>query len=247
MARKARLLSEINSYTILLKAKDEIQFNSHDKSLFLETVQKYSSVLNYKFLAYNLNNSLLTFILYDCDTAIDIAMRKIVVSFVSKFNLYHNRSGKVFKERFVSLPAHSIKDVWDMVFDVHNLNENNNEFNSAVNYFENAYLNLECAKQFYGSKENFNIAVLNRNNAETLKNKIVKNKIKDAELISFINKEIMPIENLKELPKSKLNVLLNEIISKTSASARQIARITSLPLRLLWSLGKKKEDERLQK
>ncbi len=237
MARKARLISEINSYTIILKAKEEIVFNDHDKQLFLETVFKYSSILNYKFLAYNLSNTLLTFVLYDCDTAIDTAMRKIVVSFVSKYNLYHNRSGKVFKDRFVSLPAHSIKDVWDMVFDVHNL-ENNN-FNSVNNYFENPYLNLECAKQFYGSKQNFEIAVINRNNPETLKTKIIKTKIKDAELVAYITKELMPIEDIKNLPKGKLKTLISEIILKTSASCRQIARITSLPLRMLWNLNKK--------
>lgn len=240
LARKARQLSEINSYTILLKASDTLQFNNHDKQLFLETVQKYSSVLSYKFLAYNLTDSILSFVLYDCDTALDTTMRKIVVSFVNKFNLYHNRSGKVFKDRFVSLPAHSVKDVWDMVYDVHNLS--GTEFNSVNNYFDDKYINLECAKQFYGSKENFNVAVINRNNPETLKSKIVKTKIKDADLVSFITREIMPIEELKTLEQGKLKTLLTEIIQKTSASARQIARITSLPLRMLWKLTKKQDN-----
>lgn len=244
MARKARLLSEINSYTILLKANENIQFNSHDKQLFLETIQKYSPVLNYKFLAYNLTDEILSFVIYDCDTSIDTTMRKIVVSFVSKFNLYHNRSGKVFKDRFVSLPAHSVKDVWDMVYDVHNLSKT--EFNSSNNYFEDKYLNLECAKQFYGSKHNFNVAVINRNNPEALKNKIVKTKIKDADLVAYITQEIMPLNELTTLPQGKLKTLLLEIISKTSASARQIARITSLPLRMLWNLTKKPDQSEEQ-
>ena len=42
MARKARLLSEINSYTIMLKADEDLQFNSHAKTLFLETVKRKS-------------------------------------------------------------------------------------------------------------------------------------------------------------------------------------------------------------
>ncbi len=241
MARKARLISEINSYTIILKASDDILFNDHDKQLFLETIKKYSNVLSYKFVAYNLNDNLLTFVLYDCDTPIDTTMRKIVVSFVSKFNLYHARQGKVFKGRFISLPAHSIKDVWDMVYDVHNLSSS--KFNSAINYFENEFLNLECAKQFYGSENNFNVAVINRNNTDSLKSKIVKSKIKDTELVSYITREVMPIEELKTLPKSKLKRLVTEIISKTSASCRQIARITSLPLRMLWNLNKKNKTK----
>ena len=240
MARKARLISEINSYTILLKANTDIKFNSHDKQLFLETIKKYNDVLSYKFLAYNLTDEILSFVLYDCDTAIDTTMRKIVVSFVSKYNLFHNRNGKVFKDRFVSLPAHSVKDVWDMVYDVHNLS--NSEFNSVNDYFSNDYLNLECAKQFYGSKENFEVAVINRNNPETLKSKIVKTKIKDVDLLNYITQEIMPINELTALPQNKLKTLLNEIIQKTSASARQIARITSLPLRLLWKLTKKQDQ-----
>lgn len=241
MPRKAREISEINSYTIILKANDNLQFNSHDKELFLETLKKYSNVLNYKFIAYNLSDSLLTFVLYDCDTAIDTTMRKIVVSFVSKFNLYNNRSGKVFKGRFLSLPAHSVKEVWDMVYDVHSIQ--NLEFNSLVNYFKNPYLNLECAKQFFKTEKNFNVAVINRNNKNSLKTKIVKTKINDAELINYITHEVMPIEELKSLPKSKLNVYLTQIIKKTSASARQIARITSLPLRMLWNLVKTNKEE----
>ena len=124
MARKARVLSPINSYTILLKAYDDVSFSNHDLTMFLETVSKYSNTLNYKFLAYDLNEKVLTFVLYDCDTALDTIMRKICVSFVSRFNLFNLRSGKVFKDRFLSVPANSIKDVWDMVYDVHKLGSN---------------------------------------------------------------------------------------------------------------------------
>ncbi len=242
MARAARLISEINSYTIILKANNDIQFNSHDKEVFLDTINKYNQVLEYKFLAYNLTDTVLTFVIYDCDTPIDTVMRKIVVSFVSKYNLYHNHSGKVFKTRFVSLPAHSVKDVWDMVYDVHNLGDS--QYNSALDYYNNKYINLECAKQFYGNKSNFEKAVINRSNVDTLKSKIVKTKINDAELISYITKEVMPIEDLKKLEKNKLATLLTDIISKTSASCRQIARITSFPLRMLWNLGKSKSSNK---
>ena len=245
MARTARQISEINSYTIILKANIDIQFNSHDKDLFLDIVSKYSPILNYKFLAYNLSDTVLTFVVYDSDTAIDIVMRKIMVSFVSKFNLYHNHKGKVFKDRFLSLPAHSVKDVWDMVYDVHNLSSC--EYNSVNNYYDNQYINIQCVKQFYGSEENFNKAVINRNNPESLKSKIVKTKINDAELVAYITKEVMPIEELKKLPKNKLTTLLKDIIDKTSASARQIARITSFPLRMLWNLGKDKSYQEEKK
>ncbi len=240
MARKARLLSDINSYTILLKADSTIQFNSHDKQLFLETVQKYSPVLNYKFLAYNLTDNILSFILFDCKTSLETTMRKIVVSFVSKFNLYHNRSGKIFKDRFTSLPANTTQEVWDMVYNIHNLN--NSEFNSSNNYFNNPYINSDYAKEFFGSLDNFNNSFNKTNNSEKLKALVVKNKLQDAELINFITNEIMPIEDLKNLEQGKLKKLLLKIIQKTSASARQIARVTSLPLRMLWKLTKKQDS-----
>ena len=59
MARKARVLSPINSYTILLKAYDDVSFSNHDLTMFLDTVSKYSNTLNYKFLAYDLNEKVL--------------------------------------------------------------------------------------------------------------------------------------------------------------------------------------------
>lgn len=240
MARKARLLSEINSYTIMLKADETLQFNSHDKQLFLETVQKYSPVLNYKFLAYNLTDNILSFVLYNCQTQLETTMRKIVISFVSKFNLYHNRTGKVFKDRFTSFPANTVNDVWDMVYNVHDLAKT--DFNSANDYFNDKYINTECAKQYFDSVENLNNIFKNNKNIEPLKTMVAKSKIKDAELINFITHEIMPIEELQNLEQSKLKKLLLKIIKTTSASARQIARVTSLPLRMLWKLTRKQDN-----
>ena len=240
MARKARLLSEINSYTIMLKADETLQFNSHDKQLFLETVQKYAPVLNYKFLAYNLTDNILSFVLYNCQTQLETTMRKIVISFVSKFNLYHNRTGKVFKDRFTSFPANTVNDVWDMVYNVHDLAKT--DFNSANDYFNDKYINTECAKQYFDSVENLNNVFKNNKNIEPLKTMVAKSKIKDAELINFITHEIMPIEELQNLEQSKLKKLLLKIIKTTSASARQIARVTSLPLRMLWKLTRKQDN-----
>lgn len=244
MARKARILSPINSYTIMLKAYDDISFNEHDFNLFLETVSNYSQILNYKFLAYNLSNKVLTFVLYDCDTALDIIMRKICVSYVRKYNLYNCHQGKVFKDRFLSVPAQNIKSVWDMVYDVHNLG---NEINSKHNYFNNSYISINTVKQFYGTEQNFVNAVINRNasNEPIILDKVLNyKKLADSELSSYIIKQynLKPTE-LKSLPEHKLTLIISEIISKTKASCRQIARITSLPLRKLWKLGKGAKNE----
>ena len=244
MARKARILSPINSYTIMLKAYDDVSFNEHDFQLFLETVNNYSQILNYKFLAYNLSEKVLTFVLYDCDTALDIIMRKICVSYVKKYNLYNLRQGKVFKDRFLSVPAQTIKDVWDMVYDVHSLNDN---VNSKHDYFFNKYLSLNTVKQFYGTEKNFINAVINRNasNEPLILTKVLNNKkMADYELASYITKQFnLNPADLKALPEKKLTLIINEIVSKTKASARQIARITSLPLRKLWQVTKGAKNE----
>ena len=239
MARKARVLSPINSYTILLKAYDDVSFSNHDLTMFLDTVSKYSNTLNYKFLAYDLNEKVLTFVFYDCDTALYTIMRKICVSFVSRFNLFNLRSGKVFKDRFLSVPANSIKDVWDMVYDVHKLGSN---LSSKQNYFSNKYVSVNTVKQFYGTEQNFVSAVINRSELEkplALDKILTNKKLADSDLQEYIIKQYNLTPNqLTTLPENKLTQILKEITLKTKASARQIARITSLPLRLLWKVTK---------
>lgn len=244
MARKARVLSPINSYTIMLKAHDDISFSNHDLTMFLETVNKYSNILNYKFLAYDLNEKILTFVLYDCDTPLDTIMRKICVSFVSRYNLFNLKHGKVFKDRFLSVPAESIKNVWDMVYDVHKLGS---KVSSKQNYFNNPYVSISTVKQFYGTEQNFVSAVINRSetNKPLVLDKIISNKkMADSELCDYIIKQynLSPTQ-LTNLPEGKLKTIINEIVKATKASARQIARISSLPLRLLWKVTKGAQNE----
>ena len=244
MARKARVISSINSYTIILKANDGVSFCNHDLIMFLETVSKYSKILDYKFLAYDLNSKFLTFVLYNCNTAIDTVMRKICVSFVNKFNLFNNHKGKVFKNRYLSIPAENIKQVWDMVYDVNNLNS---DINSKQNVFTTPFLSVKTLKQYYLTEQNFVNTVINtdKNNKPIVLNRVVANKkFDDNELYSFIcnNYNLNPAE-LKNLPESKLRKIITEIVVATKASARQIARISSLPLRLLWKVTKGVNNE----
>lgn len=223
----------------MLKAHDDVCFTDCDLNLFLNTVSKYNQILNYKFLAYDLNEKVLTMVLYDCDTPLDTIMRKICVSFVNKFNLTHNHFGKVFKDRFLSVPADSIKTVWDMVYDVHKLGS---KISSKQNYFLNHYVSLNTVKQFFGTEKNFVNAVINRTNTQAplvLDKMLSHKKLADSDLKDYIIKQynLSPNE-LTKLPEGKLAKIVGEIVSKTKASARQIARISSLPLRLLWRVIK---------
>jgi len=68
---------------------------------------------------------------------------------------------------------------------------------------------------------------------------ITLRKFDDEEISDYIyTRYNIKATEVHNLTKEKLQDLLVDIMSVTKASARQIARITTLPLRLLWGVAK---------
>ncbi len=245
MARKPRELSIINSYAICFNASEGINFTSQDKQSFLQDIAEIKQG-NFELLAYNLKDKAFYLFAFDIKMDIDILLRKICVKYAKQYNRQHKRHGKVFGDRASTTPAQNYEDVISLVLRVHELNElNPTKYCSYKKYFEDAFIDSAFILERFGSQEEFFAYSKNKNNmsAESLQKKLTDN-----ELEKYIQDTYkLDGEKIKTLSENKLNKLITNIITITKASARQISRVTCLPLRYLWKLGKQEKENGKEK
>ena len=230
MARKAREKSELGIYMVSLKGVADVEFDSDDKINFLNIMFKNETFL----LSYSMLNNSFLFVIKEDDRAIDVILRKSAIKFVRKYNKKHDREGKVFGGRFTSYAAHTMNDVWKYIGNVHAMMKvNDGVISSSNNYFDNKFIKSEYALRFFDSKTEF----LSACDSVAGENSI---KFTDEEISNFIlNTFQIEPHSISKMPDTLVESMVTEIFKATKASARQLARVTSLPLRLLWAVAKK--------
>ena len=231
MARKAREKSEIGIYLVNIKSVADVEFNAEDKANFLNILSNNDTFL----LSYTMLDNSFLFVIKEDDRAIDTIIKKSVIKFVRKYNKGHNREGKVFSGRFASYACHTMQDVWKYIGNVHTMAKfHNSAISSNKDYIENKYIRSEYSLRFFDSRNDFF-------NTCTIEADLENNlKLSDEEIANYIQNtfRIQP-HNISSLPDSIIESTVLDIYKVTKASARQLARITSLPLRMLWGVAKK--------
>lgn len=241
MARKAREISIINSYVICFNARENLTFDVGDKRNFLSLLNGLKSD-SFELLAYNLKDKAFYLFAFDIKMSIDMLLRKIAVKFAKSYNQRHCRSGKVFADRASTTPAQNYDDVVSMVLRIHELNDiQPTKFCSFKKYFEDSNIDKAFILERFGSEENFYEYSKNKSNVST---DSLQKKFTDNELEEYIfNTYKLDSEEIKNLSTRKKENFVTSLIKLTKASARQISRVTSLPLRFLWDLCKKSSTE----
>lgn len=231
MSRKARERSEIGIYMVNIKSVADVQFDADDKVNFLNIMLKNETNL----LSYTLLNNSFLFVIKEDDRSIDTILRKSVIKFVKKYNKKHDREGKVFNGRFLSYAAHTMNDVWKYISNVHAFGRFYKEsISSEKNYFENKYIKSEYSLRFFDSRMDFFDTCTQ---SIDLENNL---KLSDEEVADYIKNTFqMEPHSISKMPDSIIESTIMQVFKVTKASARQVARITSLPLRLLWNVAKK--------
>ena len=231
MARTAREKSEIGIYMVNIKAVCDIEFDTNDRIDFLNTLLKNDTFL----LSYTMLNNSFLFVIKEDERAIDTIIKKSVIKFVKKYNKVHNREGKVFAGRFASYACHTMQDVWKYIGNVHTMARfHTDAISSNKDYFENKYIRSEYSLRFFDSRADFFSTC-------TIEADLENNlKLTDEEITNYIlNTFRIQPHKISTLPDSIIESTVLDIYKMTKASARQLARITSLPLRMLWGVAKK--------
>lgn len=244
MSRKARELSIINSYVICFNARDNLQFDIGDKRNFLTLLTEIKKD-NFELLAYNLKDKAFYIFAFDIKNSIDILLRKIAVKFAKSYNQRHCRSGKVFADRAVTSPAQNYDDVVSMILRIHELNDiQPTKFCSFKKYFEDSNIDANFVLEKFGSQEEFYNYSKSSSNMST---ESLQKKLTDDELEEYIlNTYKLDSEEIKKLSTHKKENFVTSLIKLTKASARQISRVTCLPLRFLWDLCKKQDQKEVR-
>lgn len=231
MARKAREKSELGTYMVNLKSIDDISFDASDKSNFLHILAQDKVSL----LAYTLLDKSFLLVIKETDTTLDNILRNASIKFVKSYNKTHSRKGKIFYGRYISFPANKIDEIWSFVANVHYIAKTNRHSLSSVeHYFTDKYIDSGFALDHFGCEERF----LQECGGDIVVDQKIR--LSDDELRAYIEAtfKIQP-HKLSQMPPSLVEKITAQIFKATKASVRQIARISSLPLRMLWSLAKK--------
>lgn len=215
---------------VYLKSVEGVTFDALDKTTFLDILVQNNTFL----LSYTLLNNAFLFVVKETENPLDVIIRTQTIKFAKWFNKLHDRSGKIFDGRYASYPAHTMEDVWQLIVNVHTVAEVNAEtVSSNQDYFENQFVKTGYPLNFFKTKSAF------LEHCELLKQNKQAIKMSDQEITNYIiNTFNIQPENLKNMPKGFMNKALSQIFSVTKASARQIAKICTLPLRMLWGLAK---------
>lgn len=231
MARKAREKSELGIYMVSLKALEGVRFDENDKANFLSIMLMQNAFL----LGYTLLDDNFLFVIREDARSLNVILRQVTIKFVKKFNKAHDRQGKIFAGRYTSFPAQKMEQVWNFVAEVHSVAKINHEtVTSREDYFENRFIKSAYPLFFFDKKSDFY--------NECCNTKVESSQIKmsDEQIANYIMEtfQVQP-HNISKMPESLLQNILTQTFKVTKASARQIGRITSLPLRMLWNIAKK--------
>lgn len=231
VARKAREKSELGIYMVSLRGLEGVRFDDNDKANFLNIMLSHNAFL----LGYTLLDDSFLFVLKEDARSLDVILRQTTIKFVKKYNKAYSRQGKVFAGRYISYPAQEMEQVWNFVSEVHSVAKFNHlEVTSRDNYFENRYVKSAYALLFFDKKSDF------YNQCCNVKAENSQMKMSDEQIANYIIEtfQIQP-HNISKMPESLLQNILTQTFKVTKASARQIGRITALPLRMLWGIAKK--------
>lgn len=231
MSRKAREKSSLGIYMIYLKAIEGISFDTEDKIAFLNIISQEEASL----LAYTLLNNSFMFVARQTKHSIEDVLRVSTIKFAKKYNKTYERKGKVFVGRYVSFPANTNEEVLKIISDVHFASSCNRDvISSKFDYTQNKYIDYSYIHNMFDIDDINNIVY------STYGQGAQRIKMSDKEVYNYIieNFNIQP-ENMTKISKGLVEKILSNIFTTTKVSVRQIARISSLPLRMLWNFAKK--------
>ncbi|MCI5604525.1 MAG: hypothetical protein MR413_02600 [Clostridia bacterium] len=107
MAREARKLSSTGMYFIQLKGECLFK-NDSDKTVFEELLKKYFA--QGEVYGYSLSETEIAMVVKEAPNGISMTMKPLTTSYARYFNRTYEISGKLFSDRFKSVPIESVEE-----------------------------------------------------------------------------------------------------------------------------------------
>lgn len=241
MARQARKVSTLGIYTVVLRGKTECFENAEIRHTFLCCLYKYTSIDMCSVLAYAFSNKDCYLVVQEKSSTLSDFMRRSTGLFARLYNKNTLHMGKVFFDRYLSEPINNSNDTITAIKQVLRLDNVDGYSSCKTNYFKDMFVDSSFVK------ERFNRIQWRQELKKPIEKanyKISVGKLTDEQVSAYIlQKHNIKVTQINKLNPNKLESVIKEVVDVTKVSARQLARITSLPLRLLWKLCSKKDKQ----
>lgn len=244
--RAARIKSESGIYHIIMRGINrQILFeDEEDCARFIQVLQKYKDICEYKLYAYCLMDNHLHLLLKEGKEPLETVMRRICGSYVFWYNKKYDRIGYLFQDRFKSEPVeddayflavlryifqnplkagitNNIKNyMWTNYNEYIEINKMT-DTDFVLDIF-NATISEEAVKGF--------IEYINKENGDECMDTPEKRQLTDNEAIKII-KAYCKVEHgtdLQKLETDKRSVYIRRLKEEHNLSIRQIARLTGI-------------------
>ncbi len=245
MPRGPRRKSGSGIYHVLMRGinRQTIFEDGEDSEKFIQTLQKYREICEYRLFAYCLMGNHVHLLLMEVKEPLETVMRKICGSYVLWYNKKYGRAGHLFQDRFKSEPvendtyfltvlryifqnpvkAGTVNEIQDYMLSnytdyIQGINNTDTEF--VLDIFNSNREKAICEFIEFIKKEN-------KDECLEIKEKL---QITDDEAKTII-KDHCNIEHAFDLQKLDIdvrNLYLKDIKEKYGLSIRQIERITGI-------------------
>ena len=113
MARKGRIISDTGMYHIILRGNDGLFFQDEDYDVFLKTLSLYTKTKNAELYAYSLEKNKVHLAFY-VPQDISLLLKPLCTSYARYINKVHKRDGKLFYDRYISIPINSDAELLEL-------------------------------------------------------------------------------------------------------------------------------------
>ena len=247
MARQKRKTSELGLYTVVLRTKKLCFKEDEAKRMFFATLKTIKEKDNTQILCYAIGNKDAYLVVKESESGLSNFVKKLCISFTSKFKKHNKSISSVFYDRYLSEPINNNSDMLESIVNIHLLKDKTDArgknlgfVTSYDNYFNDELINSNLVLEVVG-KDDFESLHHKSQPAEQV---MVFEKLTDKQIADYIfyTYNIRATE-LNKISKPLLNEMLTQVVKITKASARQIGRVTKISLRYLWGPFKKKDDK----
>lgn len=118
MARKGRTKSSTGIYHVALRGQDKLFFAAADYEQFLELLKKYFDKKDASLYAYSLEEEKVHLAFYT-KKDLNLLIKPFCTSYARYINRVHNKSGKLFYDRYMSEPVEDMDYLYNIISFVH--------------------------------------------------------------------------------------------------------------------------------
>jgi len=252
MPRKAREKSSSGIYHIMLRGVNgqDIFNDEEDKDKFIDTLNKYRNICEYKIYGYCLMSNHIHLLIKEGKETVSQAIKRIGASYVYWYNMKYERSGHLFQGRFRS---ESVEDVKYLLIVLRYIHQNpikagiiektaKYRWSSYTEYInqKGTLTNIDFVLNILNPNRSQAIKIFEEFMAEENKDKCLeyetkkRKQLSDEEVKKLIRKLIESdnVQIMQQIDKSERNKII-KILKERKASIRQLARITGLGRRII--------------